>query len=802
MKGNKVLMTPMSNPACPERAEGACPELAEGPHNDGGRSQFTIIPTLVMVLITIINFACDNTSRNDLLNGNFGAIDTTPVNLLAPTDQSVVSKTPTFSFSKRAGAVEYTLTLAITSDFAAPILSKTLKYNEETYALTNSDLIDITALDDLTYYWKIIAHYANGSEVASSTSIFHILGDNIVYVNVNSEATQQIGNKSSPFKSIQGGIENANVRRDEDTDTAMEVYVSKGTYNEEISLRPGISIRGGYASTTSTTGIDWNRDISTNTTTISTPSDKAVKGSSTITSSYTTTTVVEGFTIVGSNIAGIINYAVYLSGSPTIKQNTISVGDGTESRGIFISNGSSPLIDSNVISSGSSTLYTYTIYNENSSATISNNTLNNGYGAQNTYAIYNKSSLAPTISNNTIDGGSAGTGFASYGIYSASSSTAIITKNVIGGGTGEKFAYAIYNNSSSPEITNNNLSGGTGITGSYGAFLSSSNSKISGNTFYGGYGASSFGIVCSGGSPEIANNIIVGGSGTTFTWGISSSSSSTATILNNTIDGGVGSTSYGILLSSAITIKNNIIFNTGTGSRTSVRESVASADPTSFANNNLFDAGSGGTYVHYRDHDSGCTSNNDGDADSQTCNLADISDITTPTPSGIISINNSGSQLFVNAPGQYDTTKDGPDGDSSYNGTATTIETTDCQNNRYVVNEYIEYNDDGVARQISNVDCTASSSTITFSPSLSSSSTVGIKIALWGTNSSNITDDFNLQMANATICNVAFGGLDLSATFSTDKANTTRTATLPGGSPCSTSNTGAAGWSMGAFEKD
>lgn len=66
--------------------------------------------------------------------------------------------------------------------------------------------------------------------------------------------------------------------------------------------------------------------------------------------------------------------------------------------------------------------------------------------------------------------------------------------------------------------------------------------------------------------------------------------------------------------------------------------------------------------------------------------------------------------------------------------------------------------------------------------------------------STTADNNWQLNIGNATICNVVYGGLDLSVTFATDSAGTARTATLPGGSPCTTTNTSAAGWSMGAFE--
>ncbi len=53
---------------------------------------------------------------------------------------------------------------------------------------------------------------------------------------------------------------------------------------------------------------------------------------------------------------------------------------------------------------------------------------------------------------------------------------------------------------------------------------------------------------------------------------------------------------------------------------------------------------------------------------------------------------------------------------------------------------------------------------------------------------------------NAAICDVRGGGVDLSANFTADFLSVTRTTTLP--TACTPSNSGAAGWSMGAYESD
>jgi len=63
-----------------------------------------------------------------------------------------------------------------------------------------------------------------------------------------------------------------------------------------------------------------------------------------------------------------------------------------------------------------------------------------------------------------------------------------------------------------------------------------------------------------------------------------------------------------------------------------------------------------------------------------------------------------------------------------------------------------------------------------------------------------VNESSDWRLKSAASCNVLFGGLDLSSYFLNDKDLVSRTAVLPGGSPCTTTNNGAAGWSVGAYE--
>lgn len=330
-------------------------------------SWFTLLATMTLPI------ACTGQqySTDELLEGKFGTDDFSPVDLLSPVRNSSSAGKQIFTWTKRNGARQYLLEIAAQTDFATVVLKQ---YTQQTsYELSASDLIGITQLDPITYYWRITTIYAN-QETRSDFSVFHVLEDTIVYVDANSTAAAQIGNKTSPFKTIGAAVETANLIRNEVATTAMTIAVAQGTYNESVALRPGISIKGGYESS------GWTRSTATYTTTINGPVDSAVRGDSTITGSFTSTTVVDGFTLNAGNAPS--NYGIYLvASSPTITNNTINGGQGTFSNGILTGSGGNPVIMNNTFNGGSgSTSGSYGLYLTGGSPRVTNNLINGGTG--------------------------------------------------------------------------------------------------------------------------------------------------------------------------------------------------------------------------------------------------------------------------------------------------------------------------------------------------------------------------------------------------------------------------------------
>ncbi|MCH8842528.1 MAG: fibronectin type III domain-containing protein, partial [SAR324 cluster bacterium] len=155
----------------------------------------------------------------------------------------------------------------------------------------------------------------------------------------------------------------------------------------------------------------------------------------------------------------------------------------------------------------------------------------------------------------------------------ASITTATVIDGFTINGGGGDYSSGIYNDIGSPTISNNTIDGGNALVESFGIFNDIGSPTITNNTINGGNGLSvSYGIFDfpnSASPPMIINNKIIGGSGN-ITKGIMAT---TATIINNIIDGGnAGNVSDGIYIVGPVTVENNIIFTSTGSSRQCIRE--------------------------------------------------------------------------------------------------------------------------------------------------------------------------------------------------------------------------------------
>ncbi|MFZ5629516.1 MAG: hypothetical protein ACOY5B_10340 [Spirochaetota bacterium] len=299
----------------------------------------------------------------------------------------------------------------------------------------------------------------------------------------------------------------------------------------------------------------------------------------------------------------------------------------------------------------------YGVYLNNASPTISNNRINSGTPVFQVSAVYAMNNSAPVIQGNTITASQQN----AVGIDAHNCNGITIERNTIVALGTVYSAGLVIRNSATFRVLNNVVLGGTSNSAeSIGIDLTTSTGEIAGNTIYAGQGS--------------------------FTYGIELNSGTN------------------------VSIRNNVIFTTTAGgTRHCIYENGTGNNPVAVQNNNLFGCPTG----VYRDADNGC-------GGGATCSLAQMTALGA-NYSGNVSIDNSGSQLFVDV--------DGADN-----------------------------------------------------------------------NLGTMTDNDWRLTSNAAICDVRGGGLDLTTLYTSDRIMTNRTATLP--SACTPTNTGAAGWSMGAYESD
>lgn len=405
-----------------------------------------------LLLICLSAVFCQGYTTDELLDGKFIARDLTPVDLLSPSDKAVTSNQPVFVWGKRNGVKVYRLQISAAQSFGSLILNKDTL--ETTYTLQTQDLIGAANLDSTGYYWRVVAQYSD-RQVVSGVSIFHIVSQTVVYVDVNSVRSEQVGNKMAPYKKIQAAIEAADTLRGGLATTQVAVDVAAGTYNEEITLKPGISLFGGYSAS------DWGRNIAQNISLLQSPTGTCVRGNILITTAYTATTIVDGFSLTANTTGN--NYGFYLvDSSPTISNNSIDTNTGSAGYGVYTTvTGSAttaePVILRNSIR-GSGSFNGYGIYVGGgllvSAPKIHNNViLSNGLS---NYGIYISGSY-PVISNNTIGA----VGNSVFGIYIVNAAGGSIRNNIIFG-TGTSTCIMENSASSDPSsVQNNNLFGCT-----------------------------------------------------------------------------------------------------------------------------------------------------------------------------------------------------------------------------------------------------------------------------------------------------------------------------------------------------
>lgn len=298
------------------------------------------------------------------------------------------------------------------------------------------------------------------------------------------------------FTSVQAGLNAA-------TD-GQQVWVAAGTYDENITLKLGVALYGGFAGNEDRATFDLaDRDFAANETIL----DGNQAGSVvTVPENATADTLVDGFTIEYGTF-GI--YCLY--GSPTIANNVIKDNGGSTGGGVYCLS-SSPTITNNTIIRNHASFRGGGIYCSSptsSSAVIVNNKIIGNTTTRSGGGIY-CSGGSPIIAKNILMGNVAiGTSGGEGGglCCSGSSSSFQIVNNVIIGNRAD-YGGGLYchNIHSFSKIANNKMMENDAFFG--GGLYVNSSPTITNNTITANRASVGGGIIFYSGSPVIANNIV------------------------------------------------------------------------------------------------------------------------------------------------------------------------------------------------------------------------------------------------------------------------------------------------------
>lgn len=589
--------------------------------------------------------------------------------------------------------------------------------------------------DSSSFLLPLLFGSAISSGSASGTSTTST-ADTTFYVSTSGNDSNA-GTATSPLLTISQALSKSGATR---------VNVAGGTYSISSALLvTTVSLYGGYSSDFS------SRSITSNVTRITTSSYPGIYLSGTAT--------VDGFTITAASTTSTAAAVTITSGSPTVSNNTL-----TGRNGILISgsNFGTVTISNNTITGGSASIsdgiyllsFTAgaTLQLNNNTISASSGTPTYSYGLEISSLIDGTASSRITINikGGTIDGRNSSSN--SFGIYgylfsyvdlNITDSATIKTGSSSDSSSTAAALYLSNSTNSTVTLTNSTLLGGSGGTSgtSYGASgIYWSNSSPSTNTLN-ATGSTIYGGSAGAGVYALATNIgnmTVTGN-TIFAGGNSST----------TLSKGIVDTSTGTVL-----INNNIIYGGNGGEAVGINPS---STITMKIYNNTIIAGTRAAQASVEGILVGLSAT----PDIQN-NIIYVSNVTA-SKYCIVERNAASDPAFIK--------------NNTLFGCSTNIYFDEFSANKTTIAD------------MELIDSTNYTGNVAVDPSFTS---------LFGTDADITTySDNDLTLSNAVGADVRHGGRNLSATFTTDKAGTTRTT-----SPDTASNTGHAGWSMGAFEKD
>lgn len=405
----------------------------------------------------LLLFSCGQLSRDDLLSGNFGTVDKSPPNLIAPLNNETFDVGDvTFAWTQNRFAREYTLELAEDENFTQPMTGSPFQVKSTTHT------VNVTQAK--SYYWRV---KNNLSDTYSPVRAIHLLDNNLYVYCPPDKATcsndGRYGNLSRPYEVIAPVIPVAKALGK----PVLVARRSNSVYYTEaqtILLQDGVTLKGGYDALT------WTQDLAQPT--------------------LVRTTAAQGVSVVGTRSA------------------TLFEGFRLEAQGdfaVWISDANQNFVlQHNVIAGRGGTGNGYGIYLEQGTVTIRNNVILGGSAATNSYGVYAINQVAPLLYRNLISGGVFSSG-ARRGLYFENGGYGILASNQIYGGHGA-FTYGLSHSTAGNyglRLMQNYVHGGNAGTGSSDSsigleFNTSSSGLIStsliGNTISAGFGTNKVGV--------------------------------------------------------------------------------------------------------------------------------------------------------------------------------------------------------------------------------------------------------------------------------------------------------------------
>jgi len=112
---------------------------------------------LVLICGLFLVWSCGSqrATTQELLDLAFVNVSGSAIELQSPGDNTSVGLNPTFVWSERSGALLYRVEVSTNKEFSQIVLDKRVK--GAVYTLLNSDLIGISSLDSIAYYWRVSA---------------------------------------------------------------------------------------------------------------------------------------------------------------------------------------------------------------------------------------------------------------------------------------------------------------------------------------------------------------------------------------------------------------------------------------------------------------------------------------------------------------------------------------------------------------------------------------------------------------------------------------------------------------------